>query len=215
MENENLWAPWRIRYIKGLTHEPPPIGGPSKPACFLCEAAELPADSQEGRQRFMLLNDERGLIMLNRYPYTNGHLLVAPHGHVGHLGELTAEQRAGLIELSALAERALLLAFDAQGINLGINIGRCAGAGLPGHLHLHAVPRWNGDTNFMDVVGQVRVIPQALEESHALLSQTLQKLQQAGETPDRAPASGSAQAPEATSAPNPGGRAPESEAGES
>jgi ATP adenylyltransferase len=153
-----------------------------KPSCFLCEAIaalqNVSGDEFPGkaRQRLVLVNDDRGILLLNRYPYTNGHLLVAAREHVGELASLTAGQRAGIMELTALGERLLVEAVHPQGINIGVNIGRCAGAGLPGHLHVHLVPRWNGDTNFMQTIAHVRVIPQALEESYAHLQQTLKTL---------------------------------------
>lgn len=171
MQIDNLWAPWRMAYIKQLdTSATPPATG-----CFLCDAAGHPAGSQGARDRLVLLHDARGLIVLNRYPYTSGHLLVAVAEHLADLTDLTAAQRAGLIELTALAEQLVRDAFNPQGVNIGINLGRCAGAGLPGHLHVHIVPRWNGDTNFMQTVGQVRVIPQALEETYGGLEQALSR----------------------------------------
>lgn len=146
--------------------------------CFLCEAATVMVPSDNARQRLTLLRDDRGMILLNKYPYTNGHLLVAPVRHVADLTDLPAADRAGLMELIVVAERLLRGAINPQGLNVGVNLGRCAGAGLPGHLHVHVVPRWGGDTNFMQTVGRVRVIPQAIEESYALLAQTLATLGQ-------------------------------------
>jgi ATP adenylyltransferase len=177
MTTENLWAPWRMEYIRQLDAPAPGAPGvaPGAPPCFLCDAAKHAAGSEGAAQRWVLANDARGLILLNRYPYTSGHLLVAVAPHVGELSDLTPAQRGGLIELTAEAEGLVRTAFNPQGINIGINLGRCAGAGLPGHLHVHIVPRWNGDTNFMQVVGQVRVIPQALEESYRLLCEAMRK----------------------------------------
>ena len=174
---QSLWAPWRMDYIAGLSTQPmTPAGTVPESACFLCDAAKHAAGTPEATARLVLINDERGMLLLNKYPYTNGHLLVAFHDHLGDLSDLTPAQRAGLMELTALAETLLRNAMNPQGINVGINLGRCAGAGLPGHLHVHLVPRWNGDVNFMQTVGQVRVIPQALEQSHAWLMQTLAKM---------------------------------------
>lgn len=175
MERPNLWAPWRMQYIQTLA-EDDQVAVTASTGCFLCDAASAAVDSDDAKQRLMLLNDARGIVLLNRFPYTNGHLLVACHDHLGDLGELSAPQRNSLMELTALAERLLRAAVNPQGINIGINLGRCAGAGLPGHLHVHVVPRWNGDVNFMQTVGQVRVMPQALEESHAHLAATLATL---------------------------------------
>ena len=116
------------------------------------------------------------MIILNRYPYTSGHLLVAPNDHVGDLTDVSTQQRSDLMELTAIAEQTLKLAYNPQGINVGMNLGRCAGAGLPGHLHVHLVPRWNGDTNFMSVVGSVRIMPQALEDSFDALREAYHSL---------------------------------------
>jgi len=174
MPHENLWAPWRMAYISQLDVDPSKASTP--PACFLCEAAASEAGGDEQRRRLILLNDHRGQVLLNRYPYTNGHLLVAPGEHLADLCDLTAASRGDLIELVNLAELVLRAVFNPQGINIGINLGRCAGAGLPGHLHVHVVPRWSGDTNFMQTVGQVRVIPDALEASYEQLAVGLAKI---------------------------------------
>lgn len=170
---QNLWAPWRLDYLKQIDQKPP---GDGPPPCFLCEAGTVTAGTPEAAERLVLLRDDRGVILLNRYPYTNGHLLVSVADHLADLTDFTPVQRAGLIELTTLAERLLRAAINPQGINVGINIGRCAGAGVPGHLHVHVVPRWGGDVNFMDTIGGVRVIPQALEESYAHLSEVLAKM---------------------------------------
>lgn len=169
-ERTNLWAPWRIDYIRGLE---PASGGADKPGCFLCDAASPDPSPEDMDRRLLLINDDRGVLMLNRYPYTNGHLLVAPHDHVGDLSDLTPAARAGLMELAELGGRLLRQTMNPQGLNIGMNLGRSAGAGVPGHLHLHVVPRWQGDVNFMDVVGGIRVIPQAIEESYAALKEAL------------------------------------------
>jgi len=144
--------------------------------CFLCAAAACKAGSDEATWRHVLVSDERGVLLLNRYPYANGHLLAACVDHVGDLTSLAAAARGGLMELATVAQRLLETAVNPQGFNVGINVGRCAGAGVPGHIHMHVVPRWHGDTNFMPLFGQVRVIPQALEESFASLVAALDKV---------------------------------------
>ncbi len=169
-ERTNLWAPWRIDYIQGLDPQQPP---PPRAGCFLCDAAAPNLTDTQREERLVLLRDGRGVLMMNRYPYTNGHLLVSPHAHAPDLSDLTAEQRAGLMEMAELGGRLLKRAMNAQGMNYGMNVGRCAGAGVPGHLHLHVVPRWAGDVNFMEVTGRVRVIPQALEASYHALREAL------------------------------------------
>ena len=179
MAVENIWAPWRMDYIRQLDPSDLPAAAASSQSpsgCFLCDAVARASDPDAAAERFVLHHDARGLLMLNRYPYTNGHLLAAVDDHIGELGDLSVEQRAGLMELTAFGERVLRAAVNPQGINIGINLGRCAGAGLPGHLHVHILPRWSGDTNFMSAIADVRVIPQALEQSYAHLKATCDKL---------------------------------------
>jgi len=162
-----LWAPWRINYLTSLDQASD---------CFLCEAKQEHLEEDEKAKRLILLRDERGILMLNRYPYTNGHLLVAPLTHSPDLQSLTREQRIGLSDLTELATRLLHEAISCHGVNVGMNLGRCAGAGVPGHLHQHIVPRWHGDVSFMDSVAGVRVMPQALEHSYATLKQACDRL---------------------------------------
>ena len=170
MRHQNLWAPWRISYLKGLVDEPPKQANEDgSGGCFLCAAFEDELSDEAKRERMILLTDARGSLMMNRYPYSNGHLLVTPRKHVADISDLTAEERSGIMELAELGNRLLRKAMHCQGVNMGMNLGRCAGAGVPGHCHLHLVPRWNGDSNFMQVVAGARVIPQALEESYAML----------------------------------------------
>lgn len=156
MDASSLHAPWRIEYIRSLEK-------PDSDACFLCLAAQA-ADEQTRRRRLVLWQTEYSVVLINRYPYTNGHLLVAPLAHKADIEELTAEEASDLIRQTAEVVRLLKRAVSAQGFNVGINLGRCAGAGVPGHIHQHIVPRWAGDTNFMSVVGEVRVIPQAMQQ---------------------------------------------------
>jgi len=155
----NLWAPWRIDYIRAASDDCEGGGDPS--GSFIADAFEHPDQDAE---RLVLYRDAVGLIMMNRYPYTNGHLMVAPGRAVPDLTDLPPADRARLMELIVIAERLIQVVMNPQGINIGVNVGRAAGAGLPGHVHVHLVPRWAGDTNFMHVVGQVRVIPQAMQE---------------------------------------------------
>ena len=173
MRHQNLWAPWRISYLKGLVDTPGSTEG--KDDCFLC-AAFRDMDESEKRERMILLVDERGALMMNRYPYSNGHLLIAPKKHVADISDLSPEERAGLMELADLGCRLLRKTMHCQGVNMGMNLGRCAGAGVPGHCHMHLVPRWNGDSNFMQVVAGARVIPQALEESYEMLCEAMEEL---------------------------------------
>ena len=176
MPNDNIWAPWRMEYIRQLSALEAPDADTEPPPCFLCQANQAVVGTPQSKMRHVLLNDPRGVILLNRFPYPNGHLLVAPHGHLAELSDLSVAARADLMELTHLAEQLLRAAVNPQGINIGLNLGRCAGAGLPGHLHVHVVPRWAGDTNFITTVGQVRVIPEALEASYDHLSTTLHEM---------------------------------------
>jgi len=153
---------------------------PAKPQCFICDAAQIQPKTPDATERLVIDVDEHTVIMLNRYPYTNGHLMVCPKKHVSSLSDLNAIERASLMEATEKTERLLKAALNCQGFNVGMNLGRCAGAGMPGHIHVHVLPRWEGDTNFMQTIGQVRVIPQALEESYAWLLNFYQKITEAG-----------------------------------
>ena len=177
MRHQNLWAPWRISYLKGLVDEQRAKDRDAEQGrCFLCAAFDDGLSDDERRQRMILLTDDRGSLMLNRYPYSNGHLLIAPRQHAPDISDLSPEARSGLIELADLGSRLLRKAMHCQGVNLGMNLGRCAGAGVPGHCHMHLVPRWNGDSNFMQTCAGARVIPQALEESYEMLTEALDRL---------------------------------------
>ena len=153
-----LWAPWRLDYIKSVSD------GPRE--CFLCSAAKTP---EQDEANLVVARSANCLLMLNKYPYVNGHLLVAPYRHEAGLVDLPTAERAEMMELLVHAQRLLEQIANPQGFNLGLNLGQCAGAGVPGHVHAHIVPRWAGDTNFMSVVGQVRIIPQALQETYRAL----------------------------------------------
>ena len=159
MKRKNLWAPWRIGYIQGL-------GESSE--CFICHSL---AAGQDNDENLVLWRCERSIVILNRFPYNNGHLLIAPIRHIAELAQATDEEMLELTKLVRESQKALSLAIKPHGFNVGMNFGRCAGAGLPGHLHIHIVPRWNGDTNFMQVCGDAKVISQSLTELLALLKQ--------------------------------------------
>jgi len=172
MSEANLWAPWRMQYIRQIDDDSSDASG-----SFLADYWHQPDKDHE---HLVLYRTSMTMILLNRYPYTNGHLLVAPGERIPDLPQLSIEQRHDLFECVMLGERLLQVALNPQGLNIGINIGRCAGAGVPGHLHVHVVPRWSGDVNFMTVLGQVRVVPQALEEVRdelaAVLPQVLEQM---------------------------------------
>lgn len=149
--HDHLWAPWRMEYIDGLGGE----GGD----CFLCDARDA---AEKDAENFVLFRGEHHLVILNRFPYTGGHCLVAPYEHVGGMDALPAPALLEMMSMFRDLQTAITEALGAEGFNVGFNIGHCAGAGLPDHIHGHLVPRWSGDTNFMSVLGDVRVIPEFL-----------------------------------------------------
>ena len=155
MAEQRLWAPWRMEYIES----------DKSGECIFCVALA----SDDDAAKYVLHRGEHCFVMLNAYPYTSGHLMVSPNDHVDSLEQLGAET---LLELMTLTQRSLAAireAYGPEGFNLGVNQGKVAGAGVEDHVHLHVVPRWAGDTNFMPVVGGVRVLPQSLEDSYAAL----------------------------------------------
>jgi ATP adenylyltransferase len=157
---DQLWAPWRLAYVAAAR---PPAGDDP---CFLCQG--LAAD--DDRANLIVLRAPRSVVVLNRFPYNNGHLLVAPCAHKGGLDDLDAGELLETMETLRRSVRALDGLMKPDGYNVGLNLGRAAGAGLPGHLHWHVVPRWNGDTNFMPVLTDVKVIVQSLDALWELLA---------------------------------------------
>lgn len=154
---ERLWAPWRMEYIRA----------PKTGECFICEA--VAADPSRDREVLVLHRGELACVILNKYPYNNGHLMVAPARHEGEFGKLTGEELSEIMRLAQTSERIIRNEMRPDAFNIGLNLGRAAGCGLADHLHLHVVPRWTGDTNFMPVFADCHVIPQALEELWDLL----------------------------------------------
>jgi ATP adenylyltransferase len=151
-----LFAPWRYEYL---------VSDKSGTACFLCEAAASGKDVET----LVVHRGRKVFVILNRYPYTNGHVMVAPYAHEARLSESSPETRQELVETVALAERILTDAYKTDGLNVGLNLGSAAGAGVADHYHVHLVPRWKGDTNFMTVAGDVRVVPEELAGTLARL----------------------------------------------
>lgn len=133
--------------------------------CVFCEAQGMP----DGLDNLILHRDQRAFVILNRYPYTSGHLMVVPFVHVSTLTELDASTRAEMMELANRMMTLLVQEYSAQGFNIGVNIGEAAGAGITEHVHLHIVPRWTGDTNFMSTLGETRVLPETLEDTYQRL----------------------------------------------
>jgi ATP adenylyltransferase len=150
-------------YIKSLDQ-------PKSDECFLCRAAAA-SNEAERRERLVLWASEHSLVVINRYPYAHGHLLIAPLMHKADLNELTEPEGSDLHRQTVAALELLKRAVAAQGFNIGINLGRVAGAGVPGHVHQHVVPRWGGDANFTSVIGEIRVVPQAISQLYEALMQ--------------------------------------------
>ncbi len=173
MTHRDLWAPWRMAYLRQLEDEESShLAGKTASSHSTGNSNFLLAawnDSANDHAHLVVHRNAHGLIMLNRYPYSNGHVLIALGDPRPTLLEYAPEQRAEFWRLVDLAVRLVELAFSPQGVNVGLNQGRAAGAGVPEHLHAHVLPRWNGDTNFMATVGDVRVIPDALQNSLELL----------------------------------------------
>ncbi len=171
--HEQLWAPWRLAYVMGQAGAPAAAPQESDlkylpgadPSCFICRAVAESLD----RRNLIVQRSELSVVILNRFPYNNGHLLVTPLTHQGRLDELVDHQHLDMQRLITAYVGKLQRLLGAEGFNVGLNLGRIAGAGLPGHLHWHIVPRWTADTNFMPAVAAVRVIPQSLDALWELL----------------------------------------------
>lgn len=162
---DQLWAPWRLSYV--ATAKPPSAGDP----CFLCDGL---ADDDD-RKHLIAHRTPLSVVVLNRFPYNNGHLLIAPRQHKGRLDELTADELLETMETLRRSVGVLDDLMHPNGYNIGLNLGHAAGAGLPGHLHWHIVPRWHGDTNFMPVLSDVKVIVQSLDALYDLLAERLRR----------------------------------------
>jgi len=157
---DKLWSPWRSQYISSFKTK----DGTEK--CVFCAAVNKnPEDSDS----LIVYKGEKVFVMLNLYPYNNGHLMIIPYRHISRLEQLTREEKTEIMDLEAVTLKALEIVMKPQGFNIGANIGKAAGAGIDQHLHFHIVPRWMGDTNFMPVLGEVKIISQDLLETKKLL----------------------------------------------
>jgi ATP adenylyltransferase len=156
MANQRIWAPWRLRYVKNAK---------TSTECVFCAKP----DADDDRANLIVHRGEQAFVILNLCPYTNGHLMVAPFEHVGRLQDVDPEVVAEMMDLAKQAMSRLEAVYDPEGFNIGVNQGRVAGAGVEGHIHLHVVPRWAGDNNYMPVLADTRVMPQSLEESYDAL----------------------------------------------
>jgi len=159
---DRLWSPWRMEYIEAAKGEPD--------GCIFCD---LPAKGDDAAT-LILARGERAFVLMNSFPYNPGHLMVAPFRHTGDFEDLHVDELPDLDGLLKRSLRALREEMEPHGFNIGMNLGRVAGAGIPDHVHWHVVPRWNGDTNFMPVVGQTRVLPELLQETYRKLAPRFQ-----------------------------------------
>jgi len=154
-----LWAPWRIRYIMRKKEE----------GCIFCDKPQEKKDEEN----YILLRGKTSFVILNTYPYNNGHLMIAPYRHIASIEEMRPEESIEIMELASRMVKLLKEVMQPEGFNIGMNLGRAAGAGIEDHLHLHIVPRWVGDYNFMPLLSKTKVIPEALEESYKKLKEKL------------------------------------------
>ena len=162
MNPERLWSPWRMEYIRRGDDSDQGDGG-----CVFCDLPAAAEDQDEANH--LLARGEVSFVLLNAFPYNPGHLMAAPYRHVGDYQELTAEELAEMMAFVGTAIGAMRASSGPHGFNLGMNLGQVAGAGIADHLHLHLVPRWGGDTNFMPVVGRTKVLPELLSETYQRL----------------------------------------------
>ncbi|ASJ10860.1 HIT family hydrolase [Thermococcus sp. P6] len=163
-----LWAPWRIEYIRSPKHD----------GCIFCD---FPKENRD-RERLILYRGSYAFVIMNNYPYNPGHVMIAPYRHAGRWEDLTKEELLEIMELSQLMIRAIKKTMNPDGFNMGVNLGRVAGAGIDDHVHLHIVPRWNGDTNFMPVVADTKVIPESLDEAYEELKKAIDEIVGASKT---------------------------------
>jgi ATP adenylyltransferase len=154
---DHLWTPWRYQYLQ---QAPEPDTG-----CIFCAKAAEPRDAEN----YIVHRARKNFVILNLYPYTTGHLLVVPYEHVATLTEAQPDTLAEMMELSRKAERALAAIYKPHGFNLGMNVGEAAGAGIAGHIHMHVLPRWRGDANFVSTVGETRIMPEELSSTYEKL----------------------------------------------
>ena len=158
---ERLWSPWRLEYI---TNTSP---GQPQNACIFCEAQKNPAHDAKS---LIVYRGLHNFVILNKYPYTSGHLMIAPNSHLGHLSAAPKEVTDEMMDLLKRSQKALINVYNPEGFNIGMNLGKVAGAGVADHLHMHILPRWGGDTNFMSTVGETRVLPEDLSVTYQKLS---------------------------------------------
>jgi ATP adenylyltransferase len=159
-----LWASWRMKYVQNE---------PKESGCVFCNALA----QADGVENLIVARGKHSFVILNKFPYTSGHLMVTPLEHKASLEELEPAARAEIMELVSQSVVILRSVYHPEGFNVGINIGKSAGAGIPGHMHMHVVPRWGGDTNFMSTVGQTRVLPETPDETYGRIRQAWEQTQ--------------------------------------
>lgn len=159
----HLWSPWRMSYI---------LDNKNKEGCVFC----LALDNTDGFENLIIHRGQLSYVILNRYPYTSGHLMVVPFEHCATLQDLASDIHAEMMDLVSRCVEVLTIAYQAQGFNVGANLGSAAGAGIPQHVHFHIVPRWDGDTNYMSAIGGIRVVPEALDETYQRITNAWENL---------------------------------------
>ena len=162
---ERLWAPWRMKFIEELRDK--------GSGCIFCEMA-APGDD---RERLILHRGERCFTVLNRYPYNNGHMMIVPYKHVGELSELDGVDYEEMLSMSSASVKIMRETMEAEGFNMGLNIGAVAGAGITDHIHMHLVPRWRGDANFLPIIGGTKSMPEYLDDTYNRLKEPFEKLE--------------------------------------
>lgn len=159
---KKLWAPWRMKFIQQI----------DKSVCIFCEKPSLNKDEEN----YIIYRGKYSYIIMNIYPYSNGHIMIAPYAHKAGMEDLNEEELLEIMKLAQLSIRAIKQKMNPEGFNLGMNLGKVAGAGFDSHLHLHIVPRWQGDTNFMPIIGQTKVMSEFLEETYKKLIEGLKEV---------------------------------------
>lgn len=159
---DRLWSPWRFQYVSSTDESH---------ACVFCDV-----QNATGTDSLVLYRSRHSFVILNLYPYNSGHLMVVPYRHVASLSTASQNERCEMMDLTRVAEQALTEAYHPQGLNMGLNLGRSGGAGIVDHIHIHVVPRWHGDTNFMTVVGEVRVLPEDMVQTAARLRPVFERI---------------------------------------
>jgi len=160
-----LWNPWRYEYIRQFS------GGKEGSECLFCSLK-----SRSDEDALIVYRGKLSFIVLNAYPYNSGHVMIAPYSHVASLEDLSMDELVEMMQLVKLSMKAIRRAFNPDGFNIGVNIGRVAGAGVPGHVHIHVVPRWVGDTNFMGVIAGTKTLPVSLQETYSILRKAVEEV---------------------------------------